>query len=720
MSRSARGRSVGPLPWIAAAAVVAALFFLLLRFVDTDHLAGRWPLGIRAAEVDAYAGALEWRMDSTAARAERYLISSAAGQCPTELTGAGWSRHWFEADGFGDSVRVRRLRTARGGFVLKFNRNEPFHAQRHIVLVPATWQSIRAKYLEIIAEDLGLQTPEVSFVRVIACGRDLGLFLKEERIDADFLEKRGLAGASLAEQGHLARRPDHLFPAFNGDSTAQRMVNAILESAYDDIVDGERGVLPYVIDAGPASSLALMALIEHGQQAFANEHLLAYDWSRGRLVPLYRHARAVDEEMPRQQRMLDALTATLREPLTREAIRAGWLRLADESWRLRERFAAMDRAWLPILSEGGSLRMVQARAMQMQEELIGRERLAQDPLEQLDAALVRYAGGGAFAPARAANRYWPGAEDERILRSIADRTRAFVRGDTLVFPRGTYTIAEDLTVPYGHAVVMEEGARLEIAAGASVMVQGPLAVRGTRRNPVFIRPADAQAFGVFAVVGDGSFDVRIAGLQMSGGSEARMNGVYFSGMLAVHGAATTVLENCIISGSGGEDLVNVKGGLVELRDCVFEDGFADLVDLDRCIGSVSGCVFRSGRADANGDGLDVSGARVRVVGCAFERMMDKGISVGEASQLLVMDSRFEGNRLALASKDLSVAYVSGNTFRDNGIVFGAYRKKPIYGGARVMRYANAYEGNTRDQEVDDLSAVVARDTLEEATLRMFE
>src|SRR5690606_34022937 len=118
--------------------------------------------------------------------------------------------------------------------------------------------------------------------------------------------------------------------------------------------------------------------------------------------------------------------------------------------------------------EGGSLRMVQARAMQMQEELIGRVRMAQDPLEQLDAALVRYAGGGAFAPARAANRYWPGAEDERILRSIADRTRAFVRGDTLVFPRGTYTIAEDLTVPYGHAVVMEEGARLEIAAGASV------------------------------------------------------------------------------------------------------------------------------------------------------------------------------------------------------------------------------------------------------------
>lgn len=704
---------------MAALAVVAAFVFVMLRFGDAHRLSGRWPLGISSAEVAAYAGATEWGADSTASSPERYLITSIEGGCPQDLHGPGWSTHWFEADGFGDSVKVRRLRTADGGFVIKFRREEPFRAQRHIVLVPATWMSIRAKYLEIIAEDLGLQTPEVSFVRLIACGKDQGIYLKEERIDADFLEKRGMAGAILAEQGHIARRPDHLFPAFEGDSTAQRMVNAILESAYAGIAEGEDGVLPYVIDAKPAAALAIMALIEHGSQAFGQEQLMAYEWSRGRLVPMYRHSREVPTMAARSVHMLDVLTAVARDGSTRNAIRERWLRLGEEAWRIKERFAAMDRAWLPLLAQGEALRLVQAHALRMQEELIGRERLALDPIDALEGPLVRYAGAAAFSPELPADRYWPGADDDRILASIADRTRAFVRGDTLVFPRGRYLITDDLTVPYGHAVVMEEGARLELAAGASMVVQGPLLVRGTRRNPVFIRPAGSEPFGVFAVIGDGSFDVRIAGLQMSGGREARLNGLYFSGMLAVHGARSTLLEDCIIAESHGEDLLNIKGGEALLRDCVFEDGYADLVDLDRCTGSLEGCTFRSGRADSNGDGLDVSGSRVRVDGCAFERMMDKGISVGEASQLLVTGSRFLSNRLALASKDLSVAYVAGNSFIGNEIVFGAYRKKPIYGGARVMRYANDYRDNTRDQEVDELSAVVARDTLEAATRKMF-
>lgn len=719
MNRSAKHRRVDATAWLIAVAVVGGALFLMLRFGDAHRLSGRWPLGIGMKEVEAYASAMEWSTDSTTASPERYLISSKEGECPMDRVGPGWSTQWFEADGFGDSVKVRRLRTAEGGFVIKFRREEPFRAQRHIVLVPADWRSIRAKYLEIIAEDLGLQTPEVSFVRLIACGLDQGIFLKEERIDPDFLEKRGMAGASLAEQGHTARRPDHLFPAFEGDTTAQRMVNAILESAYADIESGKDGVLPYVIDKGPAASLAIMALIEHGAQAFSHEHIMAYEWSRGRLVPLYRHARADDGSVSRPLHMLDALTAVLRDDATRAAINERWLRLGEEAWRLRERFAAMDRAWLPILAEGGSLRLIQAQALQMQEELIGAERLSRNPIEESDGPLARFAGAAAFEPEIPASRYWPGADDEGILRAIAERTRAFVRGDTLVFPRGRYVISENLTVPYGHAVVMEEGARMELAGGVSVMVQGPLLVRGTRRNPVFVRPVGDEPFGVFAVVGDGSFDVAMTGLQLSGGREARLNGVYFSGMLAVHGARHTSMRDCIISESHGEDLLNIKGGQVLISNCVFEDGYADIVDLDRCTGRIADCVFRSGRADSNGDGLDVSGARVLVQGCSFERMMDKGISVGEASQLLVVGSRFDSNRLALASKDLSVAYVSGNIFTGNEIVFGAYRKKPIYGGARVMRYANEYRENTRDQEIDELSAVVSRDSLETETRKMF-
>lgn len=723
MSRWNKQRPIGLVAWTVAALAVAAALALALLFMDPQRLAGRWPLGIAPAEVDAAGRLLAFlNTDSLPAKPERYLIGSPADACLMDDRSPGWSKHWFDAEGFGDSVRIRRLRTAEGGFVVKFRREEPFRAQRHIVLMPVGKDALRAKYLEILADELGVITPEVSYVRLIACGRDQGIHRKEERIDDDFLEKRGLAGASLFAQGHDAARPDHLYPAFEDDSLASAALNGTLELAYADAQEGRSGALPMIVEARTAAAVLLLSWIEAGAAALAQEHLCAYDWSRGRIVPLYRTARgtqAVAE--PRvEPAMLDFLTLAARDPAVREAFQAAAQRLEEERWRLRDRFAAMDRAWLPILAEGEHLPLAQARAKAVQEALIGDRLSARRALEALDRELVRHAGAPAFElPVRAA-RYWPSADDAAILQRIAERTKAFIRGDTLVFPRGRYRIDADLTVPYGRPVVLEQGARLEIGPGRSVVVQGTLTVRGTARNPVFIRAADEAApYSCFAVLGDGRTRVSISGLQMSGGREGRVNGVLCTGMLAIHGAARTELIGCTISGSQGEDLVNIKGGEVLLRGCIFEDGLADLVDLDRCTGRVEGCRFRSGRKDANGDGLDVSGARILVEDCAFERMMDKGISVGEASQLLVRGSTFTGNRMALAAKDLSIAYVMDNRFLENGIILGAYRKKPIYGGARIVRLPNDYRDNGRDTEQDEHSAVEAAGTLDEQARRIF-
>ena len=103
----------------------------------------------------------------------------------------------------------------------------------------------------------------------------------------------------------------------------------------------------------------------------------------------------------------------------------------------------------------------------------------------------------------------------------------------------------------------------------------------------------------------------------------------------------------------------------------------------------------------------------------MERMMDEGLSSGEASQVLVRNNRFEGNRLAIASKDLSVVYVQDNTFTGNAIVFGVYRKKPIYGGAHLMLGTNVYEGNTKERDVDALSEIVPQDSLKAEVLKAF-
>ncbi|MBK7382009.1 MAG: right-handed parallel beta-helix repeat-containing protein [Flavobacteriales bacterium] len=711
MRRSNSTRRIGLVPWLIAMVITAALLVVLFSWLEPVRSASVGRFGIGTMELDLYS---KWFdiADTGSATAIPDTFKLTGNTCITNETGPGWDAQFFVASDYSDSVKVRRLRSTDGGWVVKFERERPFHAQRHIVLMPADVASIRAKYLEILAHELGLVTPEISFVRVIACGRDLGIHLKEERIDADFLEKQGLAGASLFEQGHDPARPDHLFPAFEDDTLAGPVLRNSLRMAYADLAEGA-APLSYIVDRKAGIGRLLMLWLEHGPAAFEGEQVFAYDWSKGRVVPLYRHTRStLVDGANGAPVMMDPLSGMMLESDVRDDFNKRREQLLEERWRLKERFEAMDHAWLPILANGGSLSRARSIARGIQDSLLN-DRL-DDPhaWNALQRKLVRYAGAEAFDDGAGEVRYWPTRDDPRILDRIAARTKARVEGDTLVFPRGRYSIEEDLTIPYGHPVVIEQGARFEIAAGKSVVIQGPLDVRGTTRNPVFVRPKDDNApFGTFAVVGDGTTRCSITGLQLSGGSEARVNGVYFSGQFAIHNGARTVLKDCIIAESYGEDLLNIKGGSVLLERCVFEDGFADLVDLDRCTGRLNGCVFRSGRRDSNGDGLDVSGSRILVTNCAFIRMMDKGISVGEASQLLVRGSRFEGNRLALAAKDLSIAYVEGNIFTGNRIIFGAYRKKPIYGGARVMRYANEYSGNEKEQELDSLSAVVPKEVL---------
>jgi len=108
MKRSVRGRNVGPWSWIGALVLTGGLLVGVFTLVDPARTVGEWPLGIGSREVDAYAALLDLRQqDSLLANPERYLLSGKANACAMETHRAEWTTQWFDAEGYGDSVRVR-------------------------------------------------------------------------------------------------------------------------------------------------------------------------------------------------------------------------------------------------------------------------------------------------------------------------------------------------------------------------------------------------------------------------------------------------------------------------------------------------------------------------------------------------------------------------------------------------------------------------------------
>ena len=252
--------------------------------------------------------------------------------------------------------------------------------------------------------------------------------------------------------------------------------------------------------------------------------------------------------------------------------------------------------------------------------------------------------------------------------------------------RGTYRIPEHLVLPRGFNFSIESGAELQLGAGVVVLVRGGLHIGGTVDQPVTVRPIESgQPFGAVAVVGDGSQRTDVTHLELSGGSDAWLDGAQFSGALSIHYQDRVSVSHTTIRDNRGADGLSIKYAAGTITDSAFTGNRDDQGDLEYFDGLVRGNRFESAPSgDSTGDGLDLRGSRVFVVNNELTGAADKAASVGEESEALFVSNRFGRSAIGVAVKDLSTAYLYDNRFEENGRDVRAAMKKPFFGGGRVV------------------------------------
>ena len=183
------------------------------------------------------------------------------------------------------------LRSADGGYLIKFPADDPFNGQRQIALFPVGASGMALKFGEVLAAEMGLIVPELSYVHLTVCGEDHGVHAKEERIGDTFFEKRQLTGFSLFEQGFDAGRPDHLFPNCEEDSMAAEVLRARLILAQQHDRSGSVDPSFLRMSDDQVIAWALMVWLEQREDMLCDEALFAYDRNTGNTFPLYRAPR---------------------------------------------------------------------------------------------------------------------------------------------------------------------------------------------------------------------------------------------------------------------------------------------------------------------------------------------------------------------------------------------------------------------------------------------
>lgn len=602
------------------------------------------------------------------------------GQMPaSKLTEDQWYSAEFHYLNFHAKPKAQSSTSVPGAIRLRFEKDKYFMRQGSIYLRPATKKSLQECYEAELAKSLGLITTTWQLVRLKINGNEAGLFVANEKPDVHLMEKNGITGVPMrfymdsktkpskrvkCDDKALRKTTTPLFEAMaNPDSDPRcypMLPRELAAIAAIRVVSGYKP-LPVKLEGFVRSTNARMALVYHTE----SEPLTGYD-----LDYAYEH-------------MLNK--ATFQRNFT-SAIQQMRRALPELQVRFSELAAMLETATANYpISDPGYSHIIDA--------LLAEKNL-------LETGQKVQTTVGLHRPKLPCNR------EGNTLEALQELGLFTVDGDTLRTQGTVYVeeAAEPIIIPMGYTWLLEAGANLQLGSKVSILSWSPLVAAGTEDSPAYIAASKpSEPFGTIMVAGTGKTLCSLRWLNVSGGSEGKVAGIYCPGAMGLFHTDVT-MKHCDFSGNTADDGLNVKYGRVDIQESSFHDNFADQVDLDFCAGTVKNCRFENAKGDSNGDGLDVSGAReLHISDCVFSGFDDKGLSVGEASRVIIERCRISGNTTGIAAKDLSIVLCHNNVLSNNKTAYHVFQKKQIFGGASLFWCKDKQQDNKLIANIDNPS-----------------
>ena len=265
----------------------------------------------------------------------------------------------------------------------------------------------------------------------------------------------------------------------------------------------------------------------------------------------------------------------------------------------------------------------------------------------------------------------------------------------LNYSAGNHYINQTIIIPKGYKLTLQSGARLIFAPNTSLLSYSPV-----EANNVTITAQDSKKpWGVFALLGSDASQSTFNNILVEHGSEAIINGTYFSGALAIHQAANTKITNSTFRYNHGDDGLNIKYADANVVNNLFIQNDFDGFDLD----FGSGQVLNNQFIKNGNDGLDLGSASPLIKDNLIDTAGDKCISLGETSSPKINQNILKNCNFGIAVKDSSQPIITDNQITNNHIGLASYVKKPIFERKPFAFANNQLLNNEIDYEEEDSS-----------------
>ncbi|PKL49867.1 MAG: hypothetical protein CVV39_02255 [Planctomycetes bacterium HGW-Planctomycetes-1] len=259
-------------------------------------------------------------------------------------------------------------------------------------------------------------------------------------------------------------------------------------------------------------------------------------------------------------------------------------------------------------------------------------------------------------------------------------------------------------------VIIEPGTTIKLKAGATLIIYGRFLAEGTLKKPICFIPFEQhqEPWGSVVLFGSGANDSKLSYCEFAGGSGVEGDLLGYSAMFSLRSVSGIEVKHCLFRDNKiFDDMVHSVYSEVYFSNCKFLRAAFDAFDSDIGKSVIENCLF----VDSGNDAIDAMTSEVVVINTLLQNSGDKGISVGEKSKVLAINTQFVNNNIGLQSKDDSIAVLCNVDMRDNLQALDAYMKNWRYGrGGDIFLYKGCLVDNKQKITADKKSGIWIYDT----------
>ena len=250
-------------------------------------------------------------------------------------------------------------------------------------------------------------------------------------------------------------------------------------------------------------------------------------------------------------------------------------------------------------------------------------------------------------------------------------------------------------------IKISEGTVFTLEEGVSIVFENKVTAIGSKENPIiFKKKSNSKNWGTIALIGNKTNGSNFKNIIFENGSGKSIDGINYFSSLSIHSAKNIVFDNILVkNNSKYDDMMHIiYSEDIKVLNSKFLNAHLDSIDVDvsKNIYFKNSTIINSGN-----DGIDFMESTANLDQIELISSGDKGISVGENSNINIKNSKFENNKFALASKDASKAIIENSIFGENEIQLSVYKKNWRYGDSGSIEIKDSNFTSIKNDLISD-------------------